>query len=133
MPYYQWDGSGPFRDHANDRVVEVGDTVAIAEAVADPQPGFERVDESEVDLGSVDDVVDEYVNGHGDEGELEDDLEDTFESKMEQAESLADENYQVTVAAVEGGEADKFLTELEQVDDRNSVQSAIQERRDELE
>ena len=51
----------------------------------------------------------------------------------ERAVDLADENYQTVVSAVESGEADAFLDDLEQADDRDSVQNAISERQDELE
>lgn len=49
------------------------------------------------------------------------------------AETLADEHWQRAVSAVEAGEADGFLDALAAIDDRNSVQSAIAERRAELE
>jgi hypothetical protein len=50
-----------------------------------------------------------------------------------EAAHLADESWQRAVAAVEDGEADAYLDELEAADDRDSVQEAIEERRAELE
>lgn len=49
MPQYKWTRDEPFRDHMNDRLVERGDVVELLESVADPQPGFETVDEPETD------------------------------------------------------------------------------------
>jgi len=49
------------------------------------------------------------------------------------AESLADEHWQTVVSEVESGEVDDLLDDLEAVDDRDSVQQAIADRRETLE
>ena len=51
----------------------------------------------------------------------------------ERAVNLADESWQAAVATVEAGDADDYLDALEAIDDRDSVQDAIETRRDELE
>jgi len=48
------------------------------------------------------------------------------------AENLADENWQTVVSEIESGEVDDLLDELEDIDDRDSVQEAIEDRRAEL-
>ncbi|MDJ1433595.1 hypothetical protein [Halostagnicola sp. A-GB9-2] len=56
-----------------------------------------------------------------------DDSEDEDEID-ERALDLADSGYQDAVDAVEAGEADEYLDDLENVDDRSTVQDAIVER-----
>lgn len=51
----------------------------------------------------------------------------------ERALELADEHWQRTIAAVEDGEVDGYLDDLEEVDERPTVLEAIDDRRDELE
>lgn len=51
---------------------------------------------------------------------------------MTDVDELTDEHWRTVVNAVEDGEADDRLDALEEADDRDSVQSAIDERRDEL-
>lgn len=49
------------------------------------------------------------------------------------AKALADEHWQTVVSEVESGKVDDLLDDLEKIDGRTSVQSAIEERRTELE
>jgi len=47
----------------------------------------------------------------------------------ERASELADEHWQTVVNTIEDGDADEFLDELAEIDDRDSVQEAIDDRR----
>jgi len=52
MSTYEWTGAAPFNDTRNDRTIEPGETVVIADAVAANQPEFVRVEDTESDDGS---------------------------------------------------------------------------------
>lgn len=56
-----------------------------------------------------------------------------IDERVEQAIALSEEHWQSTVSIVEAGDADDYLDELADVDDRDSVQAAIDERRATLE
>lgn len=59
MPTYEWRGDGVFLDHANGREVESGETVKLDSRIADPNPGFVKVDEPEPDETGEEDSSDE--------------------------------------------------------------------------
>lgn len=101
---------------------EPGDEYEVSRTVADH---LQDVDDFEVIL-EKDDAAPREEDGPPDD-------ELGYEERTALAEGLANESWQAAVSAVEDGEADAYLDELEQVDDRNSVQEAIDERRDELE
>lgn len=100
----------------------------LAEYLADHDE-FELVDGEAQDSAVEDEKPESEEEANDDDGEgapTEDDSTD------ERALDLADKNYQTAVAAVKDGEADEFLDALGNVDDRKSVQEAIDERRAEL-
>ncbi|AHG00918.1 hypothetical protein HALLA_12100 [Halostagnicola larsenii XH-48] len=45
---------------------------------------------------------------------------------------LADANYQTAISKITAGDVDDLLDDLEEVDDRSSVQNAIEDRREAL-
>jgi len=63
MPTYRWVGDGTFRDNANDRAVESGETVELREGVGEPNSELVRVeDENEGgDETSGDEGADTYT------------------------------------------------------------------------
>lgn len=83
------------------------------------EPGDE-IDPTEAELRAFGDNI----------KEIEDAEDDPVDKR---ALELADENYQTATSAVKDGDADEFLDDLVEVDDRSSVQDAIEERRAELE
>lgn len=61
MPYYRYERDDPFRDHANDRIIEAGEVVQLSKAIAEPTYGFVEVDEpdeTESNSESTDDAED---------------------------------------------------------------------------
>lgn len=56
-----------------------------------------------------------------------------YERRRANAEGTANAHWRTAVSQVENGECDEYLHTLEDVDDRASVQDAIEARRDELE
>ncbi|AFZ73036.1 hypothetical protein [Natronobacterium gregoryi] len=85
----------------------------------------EVLEPSDAELRAFDDLLDPVDEDDGGEGM------DT-ERRIAAAEALAEANYQTAVSEVEAGEADAYLDELEEIDDRDSVQEAIESRREEI-
>jgi hypothetical protein len=54
------------------------------------------------------------------------------DDEVDQVAELTDEHWATVTAGISGGELDDLLDEIEEADDRNSVQTAIEERRQEL-
>lgn len=104
MPRYEWQGPGQFRDGRNDRLIDPGEIVELEAHVGEPHRQMAPMEEAPVES----------------EGSAH-------------AEELADEHWQRAVSAVEAGDADNYLDELERVDDRDSVLAAIEGRREALE
>lgn len=104
--------------------------------VQDPETG-ERVDvTSEVDDDVAERLADEYaaIEVEDTNSETEDDDSSDDETTVdERAVELADASYQDAVDAVVSGEADEYLDDLEEADDRVTVQDAIEDRREDLE
>lgn len=100
---------------------------------------LDEADSEEVDEDDVESSDDEEPaeTDHDEDGVTEEsDEEDeslSFEERTALAEGLANDHWHHAVSAVEIGDADDYLDQLEQVDDRPSVQSAIEDRRTELE
>lgn len=97
-------------------------------AVRDPKSGEHVSISDDVDPAVAERLVAEYgpLSVEGEDDDAPEDLD-------KRAIGLADEGYEDVVDAVEAGDADAFLDDLEQADDRATVQDAIDERRDELE
>lgn len=70
----------------------------------------------------------EAVGGPHDEL-VEVDADDAFAS----AEDVADAHWRTAVDAIEAGDVDAYLSDLEDIDDRDSVITAIDDRKSELE
>lgn len=105
-----------------------GDTASVSEEDAaylcTERGDFERIDDgvTDVEHRDVDDTTDE-----GDGGEME------YEERRALAEGLSNEHWSTAVSTIEDGEADAYLDELADVDDRSSVQDAITDRQSALE
>lgn len=148
MPTYEWTGTDDFRDSRNDRTVEPGETVDLDAHVGDPQKQMVRVEDEDVSLDGTSQLTTaESDDSHGDEtdesgasGDSSDDTADGSDGDAEDAEpagtfdaaAVSDEHWNSVVTAIEAGKYDDHLDALGEADDRDSVQNAIAERRDEL-
>lgn len=133
MPTYQWQGASTFRDAQNDREIDPGETVDIDEHIAGPQPEFRRVEESNEKEADADDgdEAEELADSTDSDDYSEEDQRD-YEDRTARAEALGQKHWQTVVSTVKSGDADDFLDILEKVDDRNSVQDAIDDRREQM-
>jgi len=84
--------------------------------------------------GRVRQAGDVYVEG--DVIEVRESVYDALDGRLEpvdeydeRARELADEHWQTVVNTIEDGDADAFLDDLAEVDDRDSVQEAISDYR----
>lgn len=91
-----------------------------AEYLVEENGDFRRVDST-----AASDAADDSDSDASDPSDADD--------PESEAASLADEHWNAAVTAVEDGDADAYLDELEAADDRESVQAAIEDRRAELE
>lgn len=118
MPRYKWTRSDPFKDYANDRVVEEGEVVEISDDIADPAYGFVEADESDANSG----------DGGGETQES-----DASESESADADGAADtpigeKHWRTAVSDIEAGEYDDRLESLLDGDRRQSVREALEGR-----
>lgn len=115
-------GWGMVRDPETDEDIDVMDGNEVDDDVADrlvaEYDRLERADEA--DDAGADNAADEAGGP---------DLSDVDTSGPD---ALADENASDVVDAVESGEADDYLDDLADADDRVTVQDAIESRREDL-
>jgi hypothetical protein len=117
MPRYKWTGDGSYQDHANDRVVEPGDVIGLAERIGEPNAELVRIsDDSDEESGSS-----------------ETEAEAEAESETFDSEAWLDENYQTRAQRVGDGDIDEHLDTIAEVETSETVQDAVEDRRDELE
>lgn len=109
-------------------VEERGDFAYVDESEADGDPA--EADDDTTDGSSEEDAAAEADEPDADEADDDAPKEADAEGS---AAYLAEQPWRTAVSTVEAGDADDYLDELEAVDDRNSVQDAIAERRAELE
>jgi hypothetical protein len=126
MPRYEWRGSDVFRDHRNDRVIEPGETVDIADAVADPQPQFVAVDEDSEKATVADDEDAEVSTGEDSE---EVDTTESAEADFD-ADAWLDQDYTTREEAVLEGEVDEHLGKILEVETSETVKDAVDPRRE---
>lgn len=87
----------------------------------------DEIDPTDAELRAFGDRLTEVEDGDGGD----DDVEDEDDEVDERAVELANQNYQETIDAVRSGEADEFLDDLAEEDDRSTVQDAIEARQGE--
>jgi len=121
MPHYEWTGDGSYQDHANDRIVEPGEVVELAERIGEPNTELVRVSDEEVG---------DEASSDGDEENEEEGTEEGTEEEAFEIETWLDQDYQTRADRVEDGDVDEHLDTIAEAETSQTVQNAIDDRRD---
>jgi len=119
---YRWDGTHPYHDHANGRVIEPGDEIPTdaADRIASSHP-YDVVEADD----EADDGADDGADDEASENDDSDDIEWTEEAWLQG-------NYTERAEAVADGRVDEQLDAIEDVETSENVIEAVEQRRDEL-
>lgn len=115
-------GRGNFIDQNPDRAGKAGDTDGRGRYVARPGDVIEVEDA---------DVADHYLDRGWVVAETDEDVQEAEPEPMDYAD-FADKSYDDRVDHVEAGDVDHLLDRIEDDDDSQNVQDAVETRRDEI-